>query len=70
MGRPDWWEPWIPRYDSAGHDLDVGITRSWVHCDCPASGEAHGHDLVYCRVNGCRADPARPPGCDRTLEQR
>lgn len=56
--RPDWWEPWIPERDSEGHGLAPG-TVSKHRCGC-----LHDvHHVVRCRVNGCKAEPARPPDC-------
>lgn len=60
--RPDWWPKWLPDACAEGHRYDDGISWTWENCDCPASGKAGGHQVAFCRVIGCRAQPARPPG--------
>lgn len=62
--RPTWWPDWYPKTCTEGHDLNEGISLSWESCPgCPgAEGNATGHHVVYCRINGCRAEPTRPPG--------
>jgi len=56
--------PWIPEHDQAGHQLGPGLVSfSFSSCSCPAATDGRGHHVAYCRVNGCRAAPARPPGC-------
>ncbi len=56
--RPDWWEPWIPERDSEGHELAAG-KMSLHRCGCPDAA----HHVVKCRVNGCKAEVAKPDGC-------
>jgi hypothetical protein len=69
--RPDWWPTWVPQRCAEGHLLEIGtVSQSWMHCDCPASGDAQGHHNWFCTVWDCKAEQIKPPGCDRTLEQR
>lgn len=61
---------WIPGTCANGHELGPGkLSLSWVWCTCkqPAS---NGHHVAYCRVDGCGAEPRRPPGCSSVRDQR
>lgn len=59
---------WIPATCGNGHELGRGrVSLSWVSCDCGSGG---GHHVAYCRVNGCKAQPRRPPGCTGKQDQR
>ncbi len=53
-----------PKMCANGHELGPGkLVLSFVMCpDCPATEDGRGHHVIYCRVNGCRAEPAYPPG--------
>jgi hypothetical protein len=58
---------WIPATCPNGHTLGRGrVNLSWVWCDCRPDG---GHHVARCRVNGCRAEPQRPPGCTGGRDQ-
>lgn len=60
---------WIPPVDRAGHELGPGkVSLSWVVCTCRPRSD--GHHVAYCRVIGCRAGPALPPGCPGAPDQR
>lgn len=62
MARPDWWPDWLPETCAEGHRYDDGVSLSWESCpNCPAAPNG-GHHVWYCRVDSCRAEPARPPG--------
>ena len=50
--KPDWWETWLPDKCANGHDLKPGtVSLSWVQCDCAGGGQ--GHQVRYCREQGC-----------------
>ena len=69
-----WFEeawPWVPPADAEGHELGPGrVNFTFVNCDCPAVTDGRGHQTVRCRVNGCHAEPIRPPGCTGVKDQR
>ncbi len=65
---PEWFMrewPEMPERDDAGHELGPGqVSFSFVSCDpCPATTDGRGHDVAYCRTDGCRAAEIRPVGC-------
>lgn len=54
-------------HDANGHP--VCKPGSFVPCGCPAQLDGRGHFVYYCRVDGCTADPVRPPRCDRPTKR-
>jgi hypothetical protein len=52
---------WLPPTCAEGHPYAAGVSLSWVFCDCPGAGGAHGHHVVYDRINGCHAPAVYPP---------
>jgi hypothetical protein len=60
---------WLPPTCESGHELGPGrVSLSWVSCICQPG--SIGHHVGYCRRDGCKSPPARPPGCPGPKSQR